>query len=85
VGLAGIAIAGYDRRETASLALQLDDVHLGMNGKLPIGPTRSWSTGEAVRLEWARTRTRLANSDRCSPSSKAELPPPMTTTSSAPL
>ena len=47
--------------------------------------TRSWRTGEADRPERASTRTRLANSDRCRPSSRAELPPPITTTSSAPL
>jgi len=46
--------------------------------------TRFCRTGAADRPERASTRTRLANSDRCSPSSRAELPPPITITSSAP-
>ena len=41
--------------------------------------------GAADRPERDSTRTRLANSDRCRPSSRAELPPPIMRTSSAPL
>ena len=69
----------------ALIALKLDDVHASVDDELGIGPQCSWSTDEAESPDRASTRTRPANSERCSPSSKAEFPPPMTITSSTPL
>ena len=85
VDLTVVAVADHNGGKTAPFPLQLDDFHAGVNHELGIGPDPLLENGRRGQGERASTRTRWANSDRCSPSSRAELPPPITTTSSAPL